>query len=295
MRDEPTPALPGAVQHRQPQPLFARKVRSLSTPLRGLFLLLGASSTEVIRQAVISLVTGELKYRALDLHHGKLRFPRSCPGCWIFNREFVEDGVLVDACEAFDHVQVFTGSSEVSLIGEIGCVDDQRIALPAATRVAHQLADVWPQVRTAVQRYDAGVVDLLLENRHVSGTLLKLDIAVVGLGKHGRSLARHQDTTLAQRPAFRSIEGATPFPRLGARRRSLPRLRRQRRNSPIRRIHNQRSSSARCALRLERVQSELKKIIMRFSSGALSRPGLEGLRLFRLLLFSKKLASGKRC
>src|SRR6266704_369761 len=166
-------------------------VRSLSTPLRGFFsgLLLGASSAEVVRQSVISLVTGELKYRAIDPDHGKLGFPWSCPCCRIFDREFVEDGVLIDACEAFDHMQVFTGSSEVSLIGEIRCVDDQRIALPAAARVAHQLADVWPQVRTPVQGYDANVVDLLLENRHVSGTLLKLNIAVVGLGEHGRSLA----------------------------------------------------------------------------------------------------------
>src|SRR5467141_2018573 len=102
-------------------------VRSLSTPLRGFFsgLLLSASSAEVIRQAVISLVTGELKYRALSLHHGKLRFPRFCPCRRIFDREFVEDGLLVDALEAFDHVQIFTGSSEVSRIGEIGCVDDQ--------------------------------------------------------------------------------------------------------------------------------------------------------------------------
>src|SRR5439155_7949506 len=251
---------------------------------------LGAGSAEVICQAVIPLVTGELKYRALGLHHRKLRLPGSCPGCRIVDREFVEDGVLVDACEVFDHVQVFTGSSEVSFIGKISCVDDQRIALPAATRVAHPLADVWPQVGTPVQGYDASVVDFLLENRHVSRTLLKLNITVVGLGKHRRSLARHQDTTLTQRPAFRSIEGATPFPCLGARRRSLPRLRRQRRNSPIRWIHNQRSSLARCPLRLERVQSELKKIIMRFSSGARSGPGLERLRIFRLLLFSKKLA-----
>src|SRR5712671_5414604 len=225
MRDAPTPARPRAVQHRQPQLIALFSSDSLSTPLRSfLSLLLGASSAEVIRQAVIALVTRELEYRALGLHHRKLSFPRSCPCCRIFNREFVEDGVLADACEAFDHMQVFTGSSEVSLIGEIRCVDNQRIALPAATRVAHQLADVWPQVRTPVQRYDASVVDLLLEDRYVSGTLLKLNITVVGLGKHWRSLARHQDTTLAQRPAFRSIEGATLFPRLGARRRYLLRL-----------------------------------------------------------------------
>src|SRR5712691_5417132 len=102
----------------------------------------------------------------------------------------------------------------------------------------------------AVERYDTNVVDLLLENRHVSRTLLKLNIAVVGLGKHWRSFATHQDATLAQRTAFRSIEGATLFPRLCACRRFLLRLRGQRWNSPIRRIHYQRSSPARCAFRL---------------------------------------------
>src|SRR5882724_2601494 len=175
MRDEPTVELPRTVQHRQPQPI-ALFVRSFSTPLRNFFssLLLGASSAEVIRQAVISLVTRELKYRALGLHHGELPFPRSCPCRRIVDGEYVQDGLLVDAREAFHHVQIFTGSSEVGRIGEISCVDDQRIALPAATRVAHQLADAWPQARTAVEGYDANVVDLLLENCDVSRTLLKL-------------------------------------------------------------------------------------------------------------------------
>src|SRR6266404_3383164 len=156
MRDAPTPARSRAVQHRQPQLIALFACDSLSTPLRGSFsrLLLGASSAEVIRQAVISLVTRELKYRALGLHHGNLPFPGSCPRRRIFDGEFVPDSLLVDAREAFHHVQIFTGSSEVGRIGEISCVDDQRITLPAATRVAHQLADAWPQVRTAVEGYD---------------------------------------------------------------------------------------------------------------------------------------------
>src|SRR5207244_6433499 len=115
---------------------------------------------------------------------------------------------LVDACEAFDHVQVFTGSSEVSRIGEIGCVDGQCIALPAAARVAHQLANAGPQVRTPVEGYDANVVDVLLENRHVSGALMQLNIAVVGLWRHWGSLATHQDPALGQSPTFPSLEAA---------------------------------------------------------------------------------------
>src|SRR5713101_797521 len=158
MRDAPTLARPRAVLHRQPQ-LKAPFFRSFSIPFRCFYLLLGAGSAEVIRQTVISLVTGELEYGALGLHHRKLRFPRSCPGRRIFNREFVADGLFVDAREAFDYMQIFTRSSEVSGIGEISCVDDQRISLPAAARVAQQLADAWSQVRTPVQGYDANVVD----------------------------------------------------------------------------------------------------------------------------------------
>src|SRR6266576_1445744 len=99
MRDAPTLARSRAVQHRQPQLIALFACDSLSTPLRGSFsrFLLGASSAEVICQAVISLVTRELKYRALGLHHGKLRFPWPCPCCRIFDREFVEDGILAEA------------------------------------------------------------------------------------------------------------------------------------------------------------------------------------------------------
>src|SRR5260370_10642693 len=102
MRDAPTPARSRAVQHQQPQLIALFACDSLSSPIRGSFsrFLLGASAAEVIRQAVISLVTRELKYRTLGLHHGELGFPGLCPCCRIFNREFVEDGVIVDACEA---------------------------------------------------------------------------------------------------------------------------------------------------------------------------------------------------
>ena len=66
--------------------------------------------------------------------------PGSRPRRWILDRDGVLDRVRVETCPPFDEMQVFLGSLEVRLGAEIGDVDDQRIALPASSRVAPPLA-----------------------------------------------------------------------------------------------------------------------------------------------------------
>src|SRR5580658_4893244 len=123
-------------------------------------------------------------------------------------------------------------------------------------------------------------MNLLLKNRYVAWALLDLQIAVVGLRKHGRSL-RHEDTTLAQRPALRAIKlsGAAALPRLRPLSRSFQRLRRERRNSSVRRIHNQRGSMIQSVLRLRLIQPELQEVIVRYGPAE----NLHALGLLRLL------------
>ena len=95
-------------------------------------LLVGARSRQDIEHAIVPLVTRVLEYRPLSLPHGKHRCPGSCERLRIVDRVLVAQGVSVDAREAFDHVHLLAGSFEHRLIGEIGRVDDKRIALPVA-------------------------------------------------------------------------------------------------------------------------------------------------------------------
>ena len=138
--------------------------------------------------------------------------------------------------------------SEVRLVGEVRDIDDQRIAVPVATRVAQILAHAWRDMRTSVQGDDASLVDHLVENHYVPGTLKNLNITVVGVtGEPWQTL---RDTTLPQAPVEPRVGAAATLETTGGPQRpiarlhrgSLLRFRRQWRNFPVGRIHNQRRS-----------------------------------------------------
>ncbi len=100
-------------------------------------------------------------------------------------------------------------------------------------------------MRTAVERYDARVMDHLVENHHVSRRLEELHEVGVHEGDHGRPGVRPQDAPLEQTAVLRTVgafrerhsllERTVLGPRVTRRR-----VRRQRRNPPIRWIHDQR-------------------------------------------------------
>ena len=98
-------------------------------------------------------------------------------------------------------------------------------------------------MRPPVQGDDARIVDHLVENHHVFRSLEKLHVVVVGAWIHWRSGVEPDETTRAHAAVFRAVSGASPDFRHGIR--SLPRLRCQGRNPPIRRIHNQRRAPIR--------------------------------------------------
>src|SRR5947209_8356714 len=104
-------------------------------------------------------------------------------------------------------MQILIRSSEVRLLREIGCVDDERAAVPTAARVAQPLTDVLWQMRAAVQRNDPNVMDHFDENDHVSGCLQDLVVVVVSARKHGLPGGRPQDATFRQAPVLRAGSG----------------------------------------------------------------------------------------
>src|ERR1051326_3949716 len=106
--------------------------------------------------------------------------------CRIVNRRPVQNCVRTSARESFHDMQIFRGSPESGLLGEIGGVDYQRVAFPMADRIAKPLADIFWGMRST-EANDAGIVHHLDEDHHVIGSLHDLVVVVVKNGKHGWS------------------------------------------------------------------------------------------------------------
>src|SRR5262249_50278002 len=118
--------------------------------------------------------------------------------------------------------------------------DDQRIALPASSRVAVPLADARRQMWTAVERDDPDVVHALMEEKHGVGRLQEVERAVVR-GGQARNDAR--EAPLVRADGLPWCERALRRPLLAdGRPLSLP-LGRQRRKAPVRRIDDDRRAA----------------------------------------------------
>src|SRR6266850_1725505 len=131
-----------------------------------------------------------------------------------------------------------TVQADTRLVGEIGRLDDERVAFPMAARIAHICADVFSGMRTAVERNDAGLMNHLGENGHKPWTLHNLGSIAVDHGEYG---ARHTagNAAIIQTSIFRTTGNALSD--LLKFRLPLLCLSGERRHSPIRRIDNQRS------------------------------------------------------
>src|SRR5438094_134244 len=128
-------------------------------------------------------MTRVLENRAWDFSHRNLSRPRTRPGLRIVDGELVFDGLRVNSSEAFDHAQPIADNPVETpnqrLVVEIGGLDDERIAVPAAARVPQPLTDTWPDVRATVHRYDSHFVDVFLETSHILRRLHDLVVVVV--------------------------------------------------------------------------------------------------------------------
>src|SRR4030095_11145066 len=116
--------------------VYAGRIRTSSLRER---LLRGASSGEHRRQTVIPLVTPRLVIDPVRLFVllgiFLLDGPRFRPCLRIVHRDGVLERVRTGARPTFGQMQVLARSHEIRLGTEIGDVDDQRLAFPAAPRV----------------------------------------------------------------------------------------------------------------------------------------------------------------
>ena len=117
--------------------------------------------------------------------------PRPLVAGRVGDREAVVDAVGRDAREPLDDAGVRARGMHqvphalIALRGQVGRLDDQRLALPVGARVAQPLADPRSQMPAAVQRDDPRVVDHLHQDHDVVGRLQNLIVVVVEAGHHG--------------------------------------------------------------------------------------------------------------
>ena len=188
-------------------------------------------------------MAGVLVEQAVEARHGNRCGPRCRVLRRIADREPVVEGPVVGPREALlDHGGLAApedGQGAAVDGDEVGRLDDQRVALPAAARVPQPLPNPSVRMRPPVERDDPGVVDHLDEDHDITRRLEDLVVVVVEAGHH-RAGQPARDAPLVQVAVFRS--GRLPAAIRLAPGAPLGLRRRQRGQSAVGRVDDQRCS-----------------------------------------------------
>ena len=192
--------------------------------------------------------------RAVQHRHRHRRRPGAGPDRGIRDGHLVVDGVGVRAGEPFHHVEMLAprghrADAVRDLAGEVAALDDQRVPVPVAARVAHPLLDRRIRMRAAVQRDDARVVDHLDHDHDVLRRLEDLVVVVVEPRRH-RPRHAARDAAVVGVELEVGVEARAADGAVGALRGALQLLldRRRPRQPAVRRIHDERGRLRQLAL-----------------------------------------------
>src|SRR5262249_18624697 len=131
--------------------------------------------TQDVPKSVISFVTRileDLLGRILREVHGKR--PRPGPGVRVIECHSPFNSMRTGWPKPFDHPQVLTRTTVAGLVGEVRGFDHQRSTVPMRARVSHVQANVLADVRTPVERDHPRLVNHLVTDGDVSGSLHNL-------------------------------------------------------------------------------------------------------------------------
>src|ERR1700730_4730897 len=155
-------------------------------PLRGFrrrFLLVTRDLENVVK-ADVRFATRVLVEVSFTCTHRKRHGPRPHEGVRIVDGEPEVDRVLAHACEALDRVKGRAGAPVAGLVREVLALDNQRIAIPVATRLAEPLMDLRAELRASIQWDEPRLVNHLVRDRDVSRTLNDPDVVVIEAGEN---------------------------------------------------------------------------------------------------------------
>src|SRR5206468_4106065 len=91
-------------------------------------------------------------------NHGEFAAPGFGESGWIIYGEAVYDRLRVYNREALGQVQILIRTAEAVFSGEVGAVDDQRVAFPAAAGIAQPLAHRGGHMRSPIQQNPAHIM-----------------------------------------------------------------------------------------------------------------------------------------
>src|SRR5712692_6034898 len=102
---------------------------------------------ELIQETIVALVTRVLEHGSVSFRQRHVNGPRFRKCRWIFRGDSVIDRGRIHTCEPLDHPRLLTGgdhsesSLEASLVSKVDRLDNERVAFPVATRIAHPPPD----------------------------------------------------------------------------------------------------------------------------------------------------------
>src|SRR5262245_60270176 len=97
---------------------------------------LSSSSCEHVLHAVVSFITGVLKYGPGGLGGRHFCFPRLGPRVRVVNREFVPHRFLAGASQAFGQFKIPACSLEGNFVVKVRGFDNESVPLPVSARIA---------------------------------------------------------------------------------------------------------------------------------------------------------------
>ena len=193
---------------------------------------------------MVPLVAGVLPLLAVERLHRHLEGPRAFPSLRVVDGRLVEQRPGVDAGQPLGQAHAAGSGAPLPPGVEVRRLDDERVALPVAARLARPLEQVRRQRRTAVERDDARGVHHLRHDRDVVRGLEHLDVVVVGARRHRRPGVEPQEAAVVGAEVQPRV-GRLVAPVLAARLDAAPALGRQRRVAPVRRVDDQRRAARR--------------------------------------------------
>src|SRR4029453_12139894 len=107
--------------------------------------------------------------------------PELRPGGRIVERDLVVDGFGRTPRETLDEMQVFGSAHEVALRREVRRLHNQRCPFPPPARITVPMANPFREMRPAVQRDDARLMDRFHHQHHISGRLDDLEVSEIDI------------------------------------------------------------------------------------------------------------------
>src|SRR5437867_6490013 len=169
-------------------------------------LLLRPRPRQSARHGVVPFMARVLKDGCSTSRYRDLDGPGLLKRGRVINRVLIQKRFGIHSFESLDDAQFLARPSKRRFSSEVRRLDDEGVALPVPARIASPLAHAWCDVRAAIERNHARVVNHFDHDRDVAGGLADPDTVVICSRHHWRTGGCPDDAAFLQGPVLRAIE-----------------------------------------------------------------------------------------